>query len=351
MASALQPLLTPIERELVLQYLKDANVPVTITDISPACRNARDVQEEQGSREEGAQRLPYTAVFPVLARGAAEAQAEGKADMIELQNPPQQVKDFAGRKARVEFYFNKMGLTFTSSVSADAKDGTLRLTLPSDIYRIQDDEDALRGEFDCSIYYSCSNNSKVDFRCISKEGYLLFCKPVWKDIALERQRLAKTYLESFVALARANSAYDNGLFLIPICRYLTDTPRHLSPIEGRIEPFTALYLDEKRLVFGYHPCLLPPPPAASSSASSGTLSNAGAASEFPLTAGAEYAVKLSIALYGALRREIYATIRLIMLYRGDIQNGGGRVCADCLFTSLKEEDKRYLSEKRRDARL
>lgn len=321
--------LTVIERELVLQYLKDANVPVTITALR-SCSSSTDAEDASPS-----------AVFPVAARGT-----EGEQNVIELQNPPQQVKDFAGKEVRVEFYFNKMGLAFTSRLSPSKEDSPLRLALPESVYRIQERVPTKDTAFTCNIYYSCSNNAKVNFQCISEKEYALFCTPVWKDIAVERQYLAKTYLERFVKAARANGAYNNGLFLIPICRYLTDSNKHLSSIEGRIEPFTALYVDSERLVFGWSPAVFPKRPSSLPDGIFPVSTQAAGEIPFPLTAGAEYAVKLSVALHGVLRREIYATCALSSLYRGD---DALRVCADCLFTSLKEEDRRYLKEKANNA--
>lgn len=321
-AKALPPL-TDIERTLVLQYLRDANVPVTLSPVAAVLDGATS----------GADRA---AVFPVVARGA-ESGAGALPDVIELQNPTEAVSAYAGQAMRVEFYFNKMGLTFTTEMTS--RDGRLCMSIPSVIEHITDHAVRRDVDFSCNIYYSCSNNAKVNFECLSDESYTLFERPVWKDIPTEHQWKAKTYLERFAASARTSGAYNNGLFLIPICHYLTDLPLHLSSVEGRLEPFTALYIDHERLVFG---------------CGNGNL---------PLVTGAEYAVKMSFAIRKetALTREVFATMRLGSVYGEDaamsgspsapragnaaIYAGGERLCADCLFTSLKEEDRRFLYEK------
>lgn len=311
--------LTAIERSLVLQYLADANVPVTVTASDGEC-----------------------AVLPVAATMRATDEVPLAANMrssnktvhqyIKLCSPLGHVNEdttlsrFDGRNVYIEFYFNKMGLTFNATMAR--RGDILCFPIPSDIRRIASVPVQHDTDFSCTIYYSCSNNASVHLDCLSSPQYTLFTRPVWKDIPLEHQWLAKTYLERFVSDVRsAGVAHSNALFLITVCHYLTDTPQHLDATEGTVKPFTALYIDHERLVFG------------------------SANETFPLVAGAEYAFRLSFALHRAgpvSRREIYTTARIASVYQCDDANtlhGGHRICADCVFTSLKEEDSRYLYEK------
>ena len=116
--------LTGIERELVLQYLIDGNVPVTVTPI--------DEDESDGDDEKV---KPATAaLFPIAIK--AEQLKVLEQGIILLTNPPQNVRDFIDKKVRVEFYFNRLGLYFETKIK-QIKAG-LALVIPSSINRIQD---------------------------------------------------------------------------------------------------------------------------------------------------------------------------------------------------------------------
>ena len=91
--------LTGIERELVLQYLIDGNVPVTLTPL--------DDEEKDSS---GEIKPATSAIFPVAFK--AEKITVLEQGIILLKNPMQSVRNFAGKKVRVEFYFNRLGLCF-----------------------------------------------------------------------------------------------------------------------------------------------------------------------------------------------------------------------------------------------
>ena len=100
--------LTGIERELVLQYLIDGNVPVTLTPI----------EEELSSDSEDKEleiRSLTSQIFPVAIKG--EHIKVKKNGEILLENPVQSVASFAGKTVKVEFYFNRVGLYFISPLT------------------------------------------------------------------------------------------------------------------------------------------------------------------------------------------------------------------------------------------
>ena len=85
--------LTGIERELVLQYLIDGNVPVTLTP----------VEEELTSNSEdteGEIRSLTSQIFPVAIKG--EHMKVKKNGDILLENPAQSIKSFANKQVKVE---------------------------------------------------------------------------------------------------------------------------------------------------------------------------------------------------------------------------------------------------------
>jgi hypothetical protein len=297
--------LTGIERQLVLQYLTDGNVPVTVTPV-----------ETKSEGDEEKIRPLLSAVFPVALK--AEQITVFDKGIILLKNPPQSVVGFAGKQVRVEFYFNRVGLYFTTemkSVSAG-----LALVIPGVIHRISDVEPKHDYDFSASIYYSCSNKSEVSISCIPGEGFELFTRPVWSSIPLEDQAQAKARLEQFVSEAKKEKNAGNGLQLIPICRYLVEKNMSLESVQGRVKPFGILYVDHERLVLG-----------------SDNETN-------PLSQGAEYALRMSFMLRQGpvARRDVFATCVPVKLYRSA---DGRRTCADCIYTSMQEEDKRFMYEK------
>jgi hypothetical protein len=302
--------LTGIERQLVLQYLMDGNVPVTVT---PADRSA------ETAKADGKITPLASAVFPVALK--AEQITVLDQGIILLKNPPQSVARFAGKKVRVEFYFNKAGLFFETDMKS-VKAG-LALVIPASIKQIQETETVSDRdyEFSAEIYYSCSNKATVNLECIPAAGYDLFARPVWSSIALENQKKAKAYLEKFVADAKKDGKAGNGLQLIPVCRYLAEEKyAGIEAVQGRVKPFTILYVDHERIVFG--------------------SSN----ENFMLSEGSEYALRMAFSLGSGpvMKREVFATCAVSRICRSDDRH---RTCADCIYTSLQEEDRRFLYEK------
>ena len=91
--------LTGIERQLVLQYLMDANVPVTLTEEIELGQEkaAENEKSENGHRI----RTVASGVFPVALPGEQITVLDQ--GIILLKNPPESVKVFDGKKVRVQF--------------------------------------------------------------------------------------------------------------------------------------------------------------------------------------------------------------------------------------------------------
>lgn len=298
--------LTGIERQLVLQYLMDGNVPVTVTPI----------EEKSQSDEEKIKPLS-SAVFPVALK--AEQITVLNQGIILLKNPPQSVVGFSGRRVRVEFYFNRVGLFFITEMKTVSSG--LALVVPANINRIEDIQIQQKYDFSAIVYYECSNKSDVNITCVPGIKYELFSRPVWKSIPLEYQKKAKEYLEQFVAEAKKEKNAGNGIQLIPVCRYLTEkSAESVEAVQGRVKPLDILFVDHERIVF------------------------AGNALNFPLSQGAEYGVKMSFTLKEtpAVSRTVYVTCFVEKVYADEDKI---KLCADCRYTTIQEEDVRFLYEK------
>jgi len=299
--------LSGIERELVLQYLMDGNVPVTLTP-----------QNEESALPDKEHVHPLTSqIFPVALKPEhIHVQKNGK---IHLENPPQSVVGFAGKTVRVEFYFNRVGLYFSSLVDKDKRG--LYILVPEQLNRIKDVEEKADYDFSAVLFFECNSKKDINTSCIPWEKETLFSRPVWKSIPLENQKKAKALLEVFVEKAKAVKNAGNGIQLIPVCNYLTyQEEQKIKSMENRVLPLSILYVDHERIVLG----------------SSNPQDN--------YIIGHEYGLKLSFSIKNSpiLSRDIFVTCAVNNVYTSEAKD---KKCIDLVYTSLQEEDLRYLYEK------
>ena len=237
--------------------------------------------------------------------------------IILLTNPPKSVKNFQTKNVRVEFYFNRLGLFFNTELK-EVKSG-LALVIPSSISRITEIEKERPLDFSATLFYAVSEKTDVHINCYPLENYRLFSKPIWSDVPEELQHKTKAYLEEFIAHARKQGTAGNGLQLIPVCRYLTEAREKMQTVEGRAEPLDIIYVDYERIVFGSK------------------------TSNMHLDAGAEYALELTFPIDSIIKtRKMFLTCCVEALYMNDEKTFASAVCR---YTSIKEEDVRFLYEK------
>ena len=295
--------LSGIERQLVLQYLIDGNVPVTLTPLT------QDIDDE------AVHSLP-SQIFPVaLKPDHIKVTENGK---IYLENPNQSVMGFADKNVKVEFYFNRVGLFFISKVTLEGDKLVLFLTEVVD--RIKDEEETVDYDFSALIYFECKNKHEIDTLCVPWQNQELFVRPAWKSIPLENQINAKQYLEEFVNLAKIEKNVGNGIQLVPVCNYLTYKEKEkIQSIQNRKEPLSILYVDHERIVLGLKDLE-------------------------QYNQNDEYGLKLSFSIKNSpiLSRDIFVTFRINKIYQNKENN---KFCLDCIYTTIQEEDLRYIYEK------
>lgn len=299
--------LSGIERELVLRYLMDGNVPVTITPV-----------ENDAAENDGKIHPLSSAVFPV-ALNAAQISVL-KEGIILLKNPPKSVSAFLNRDVKVEFYFNRVGLFFITKMKPVSA-GTA-LVIPAEIQRIQDVEVRQNYDFSAVLYYPASDESVQEFMCVPAAGFELFSRPVWSSIKLENQKSAKKYLEAFVDEARETGRAGNGIQLVSICRYIAEEqPETFEAVQGRVKPFDILFVNHERIVLAFRKN-----------------------EAVRLSAGGEYGITMKFSLKNtpAITRDIRVVCRADTVYSDD---DGLKFCTDCSYISLQEEDCRFLYEK------
>ena len=300
--------LTGIERELVVQYLIDGNVPVTITPLED---NSNESKEEI--------RPVNSQIFPVAIKG--ENLTVKKNGTIFLENPGNTVKDFLDYDVKVEFYFNRVGLYFISKVVS--KKEKLSISIPDVIYRIQDVEEHKHYDFSALFYFECKTGRELNMTCIPWEHTELLTRPAWKSIPLENQKKAKTLLENYVEQAKQEKNAGNGIQLIPICNYFTfENPIRFESLQDRIKPLNVLYVDHERIVLGLDSI------------------------NYTFVQNDEYGIKLSFSLKSGpiMTRDIFVTAVVNKIYHSENQ-GDNRICVDFRYTTIQEEDIRFIYEK------
>ena len=292
--------LTGIERELVLQYLIDGNVPVTVTPVES--ENNADTIHSVPSQ-----------IFPVVIKG--ENVKVSKSGEISLKNLPQSAVSFKSKNVKVEFYFNRVGVFFESKIS-ETNDG-YTIELPKEISRIQDVEEEHLYDFSSVIYFDFNNKKDLNIKCVPSKIVELFERPVWKLIPLENQKKAKDLLEKFVEEAKVQKNAGNGLLLIPVCNYLTFENTQFEAIENRQKPVEILYIDHERIVVGFE-------------------------QNDDFVQNEEFGIKLIFSLKKGpiLTRDIFVTAFVNKIYKNE-----NKFCIDFKYTTLQEEDMRFLYEK------
>ena len=296
--------LSGIERELVLQYLIDGNVPVTVTPV-----------EDLNSDEEI--HSLSSVVFPVAIK--AEQISVLKEGIILLKNSPKSVVNFKGTKVKVEFYFNSIGLYFITEMKSVSTGPAL--VIPKEILRIQDVNPEQKYDFQAEIYPNGEEDAS-SVLCVPAEGFQLFARPAWSTIPLEKQQEAKDYLESFVMEAKKSGKAGNGIQLVNICRYLvTEQKGTIQAVQGRLKPFDILFLNHERIVLGFEKN-----------------------ESFLPVQNEEYSITISFTLKASssIKRNIKVLIKADSLYT---DKAGERITVDCSFSKIREEDIRFLYEK------
>lgn len=295
--------LTGIERQLVLNYLMDGNVPVTVTPLK--AHSSKGKVHTDSSR-----------IFPVALR--AEQLTVLNQGIILLKKTPQAVQSFNSKKVKVQFYFNKLGLYFVTTMKQVSSG--MALVIPSAIYRIADIVPQAPSAFTAILYFeSGEKTGGLHIDCRFDASYPLFVPPRWSDIDEKEQKSAKAYLEKAVSTSRSSgTALGNGLFLVPVCRYLAHIDNTIQAVADLALPPTVLFVNHERIVFG------------------------STANAKYIQSQCEYALKLGFPLQTPVKeRTIYITFVVEALYTSE---DAQRTCAVCRYTSIKAEDVRFLYE-------
>lgn len=374
--------LSGIERDLVVSYLCDCNVPFSLIPNHSADRIFSFITGQKGVK-----------ILP-----------EGIILFTDSMALPQ---DLIGTQVHLRFYFKKLGLSFSSLVSC-TKSGAIALVVPREILRIADTEENGGNGFSCNVFLGEAFSGQ-QLICSLREGYPLFMPWVWRYLpehpdsqlsgrlkgicgavpvevpTLIKEKMLSTGKALFVTagwvqpgmvlpfdgcitsrdvvgelellddLAKLKSGFyfacghmeeekkiqDNQvqvycmegatssedllkvLPLLPVCRYLAESKEKTPPpaLLDRMQPLELLYLSSTEIVFA-------------------TWSG-----PFPLQQEVQYSLLLQIPLK-TLRRSITVDCSVASIF----ESGDGRTCALCRLENLKTEDQRFLFESLNNSR-
>ena len=315
--------LTKIERDLVLKYLVDDNVPLTVTLEDKPQKSETDLVDKKTVIPPKEERVPTSAVFPVAI--PSEQTDVLKEGVILLKNPARTVLPFLGKRVRVQFYFNRLGLYFVTEMKEWS--GGLAIVIPTSIKRIPENITKRDYSFFATLSYE-AGDAVVSLECLPLTGWDLFSQPKWADISDDCQIEAKALLEKFVLQVKTDSGprVSNGLHLLSVARFLSGNGLVFSsstpdPIEGRLKPFAVIFADESRVVLA---------------------SGEGCQS---LTAHSLYKLSLVFSLSESklLKRTVHTECSLERVFEND--RLPSVKCISLRFERLKEEDWRFLREK------
>ncbi|MCR5316782.1 MAG: hypothetical protein K6E22_01005 [Treponema sp.] len=297
--------ITKLERDVVIKTFGEQNIPLTLT-----MERGRDHNYVYANE-----------FFPVVLSPDSYKVMEDGSGVI--RKSVQDAAMFAGHECRVEFYFNRVGLFFTTKI-VERREGYF-FSIPQKIARIHDEEPVGSPlTFKASLSFAARGSQGVFYECITPcEDYGLFQKPKFSDIPIEFQEDAKRLLGTFIADAKKgmSPSIGNGLHLIPVCRYLV-SPLAVRTVsfQGRVEPMDIIFVDELRFV-------------AATGNSTNLLELEG---DYVLT------YEFDIKPEHHLKRTIKIPCTVENIYSSD-----GKKCFVCRYLGIKAEDSRFIMEKKK----
>ncbi|MBB5225608.1 hypothetical protein DYE50_06910 [Treponema ruminis] len=240
------------------------------------------IKEESSAPSDSA---PISAIFPVALR--AEQLKVLNQGIILLKNVPESASVFLGQTVKVQFYFNKLALYFVTKVQRVS--AGFALVIPSVISKVPDKKSQEKSGFAVVLFYKNGSKSgqKIDIHCDFDERFPLFVRSDFKKI---------------------------------VDRYLSEKKsEQVESIADRIHAPKVIYLDSRRIVF------------------------AAKKTDMSLTQGCEYALLLRFPIAGPIKeRKVYLTCIVDEMFENYECN---RLCACAKFSSIREEDERFLSDK------
>lgn len=285
--------LNTIERSIVLDYMKENALPVTIT------------MSEKSN----------VMIFPV-AVNSNDIFVAGE-DTLRMSSSVKKLSSMVGKSVKVSFYYNHVGLYFENWLTENQYGYFIQV--PKNLMRVTAKRHVSKSSLKGVISYNIRGNQGISLEAFPKKDYALFETPRWTSVESALQSTAQNLYENFAYRINIQENEDIS-YLISVCRYLCQRLLTVA-VEGTAEPLDIIYLDSSKIVFG---CI-------------------NQRNSFQI--GNEYKLSLQFPIGNSplLKRSVNVGIRIVDTFanaEGDIQ------CFLCKFRDIKFEDKRFLDEKK-----
>lgn len=239
---------------------------------------------------------------------------------------------FSSKKVSVNFYFNRLGLYFSSRILFS--ENSFCIMLPEEFFTISETQKSPEQEIYCVLFYETGNEALkkncLEIKCTSLSGFNILKKPSFTDLEREGNiegsiidKKVKNWIREVILSIKEDSEsrinVSDGLFLIPIGRYLIEEKKtEVGQIEGRAKNPGIIFIDDKRIVF------------------------AGEKDDMVLVEGKNYKIKIFFPLAGPIKARIVEVNCFVSVVFENYEKT--RLCANAEISSLREEDRRFLSE-------
>lgn len=306
-----------IENGLIKEFLLKSEVPVEIENPDREKRSLKILKFSVDKAEN--QNLLQRNLLKINVQSVVSSSS-----VEELKNLAS-----SGKKQKINFYFNGLGLCFYSRILLF--DGVFCISIPEKFYNINETQADGKRKVSAVLFYDFDSQTKksakkfLQIKCSADEKFDIFKKPSLDLKTQDKKGLdfkVRNWIENIVRKRNENYqniSLGNGLFLIPIGKYLfDDISAEIEPVQGRLKPPSVIYLDERRIVF------------------------ASKKENMVLAEGKTYEIQLSFPLPPPLKPRIVNLFCTVSFFFEDY--GRTRLCADALISEIKEEDKRFLSE-------
>lgn len=290
--------LNAMEREMVLQYIKNQDAQITVNLETPPC-------EEIVCNE---------AIFPVGIPTEKLSVYPNGAFVFDYS--VRAIEPFVDKNVRVQFYYNHLGMYFISKLVKTVEG--YAVIVPPKLHKMGDVKSYSKDNFTATISYTVQGEKDMQVLCVPDKNYDLFSKPKWKNVESYLQSAMQQYYERFV-YDLSPSETDDISYLISVCRYITK-PVEIEPVEGTAKPFSIIYIDTNRIVLA---CTGEP--------------------ALPLKNSSEYKLNLQFEIFATdfFKRSIETNLEITDIYSGKNKQR----CFVCKISNLQSEDERFIFEK------
>ncbi|MBQ9538218.1 MAG: hypothetical protein IJU95_03020 [Treponema sp.] len=288
--------LNEMERNMVLQYVKSQDPQMTVA-------------LEQGSVDSG-----DSPVFPIGIPGAKLSVFPNGAFVFDYSI--RALEPFVDKKVRVQFYYNHLGLHFTSLLQRTQQG--YAVVVPLKLHRIGEVKSYSKDDFRAVVSYTVNGRQAVELPCVPDKEFDLFSRPSWKSVESYMHSAVQQYYERFAYDLSPREGEDIS-YLISVCRYIT-RPQETESVEGTAKPYDIIYIDTSRIILG---------------------SRGGEASLLKISSAYRIVFEFGVFANDFFKRVIRIDISVSDIYSGK----DGQKCFVCIFSGMKAEDERFLYEK------